>query len=106
MELRKIKDVAIMEYLPRLGTESRNILTPLIKALTSGSIDPTALFGASVPQKSPPSAIRPTLFGQLSKEAQDLIVRSTLGEFDSSPPPKISAQTKAEIAQWAQSSES
>lgn len=42
-----------------------------------------------------------TAFARLSEEAQDLIVRAFLGEFDESPPPETPESVKAEIADWA-----
>jgi len=46
-----------------------------------------------------------TAFATLSKDAQDLIVRAFLGEFDESPPPEIPESVKAEIADWASKDE-
>ena len=44
-------------------------------------------------------------FARLSEEAQDLIVRAFLGEFDDSPPPEMPDSVKAEIADWASKDE-
>ena len=42
-----------------------------------------------------------TSFSRLSEQAQDLIVRAMMGEFDDAPPQDIPDEVKAEIAQWA-----
>jgi hypothetical protein len=39
-------------------------------------------------------------FNKLSKEAQDLIVRASVGEFDDCEPPDISEEVKEEISRW------
>lgn len=41
-----------------------------------------------------------TAFSRLSPEAQDLIVRAALGEFDLSGPPPMSDELKAELHTW------
>lgn len=46
-----------------------------------------------------------TAFSELSETAQDLIVRSLLGEFDDAPPADIPASVKEEIAAWASTEE-
>jgi hypothetical protein len=46
-----------------------------------------------------------TAFASLGEEAQDLIVRAFLGEFNDSPPPEVSGRVKAEIADWASKDE-
>jgi hypothetical protein len=40
-------------------------------------------------------------FQNLSKEAQDFVVRASLGEFGETGPPQISPEARAEIAKWA-----
>jgi hypothetical protein len=42
-------------------------------------------------------------FRFLSEEAQSLIVRAFVGEFDGGPAPSIPESVKAEIAEWAYS---
>jgi hypothetical protein len=40
-------------------------------------------------------------FRNLSKAAQDFVVRASLGEFDETGPPQVSPEVRAEIAKWA-----
>lgn len=47
------------------------------------------------------SPLGATSFCRLSEQAQDLIVRAAMGEFNDSPPPEIAESVKAEIAEWA-----
>jgi hypothetical protein len=42
-----------------------------------------------------------TAFSRLSQEAQDLIVRAIVGEFDEAGPPEIPDSVREEIAEWA-----
>lgn len=41
-----------------------------------------------------------TSFNRLSEQAQELIVRAVIGEFNDASPPEIPESVKAEIAQW------
>lgn len=44
---------------------------------------------------------KPIHFEELSYEAQDMIVRALLGEFEDANPPEIPESVKLELAAWA-----
>lgn len=68
--------------------EQGKLLIEAERVLTAVTAERDALLGA-------------TLFCRLSEQAQDLIVRAAMGEFNDSPPPEITDSVKVEIAQWA-----
>ncbi len=66
--------------------------------ITASNALVTALIGVC----SSPIEAGTTTFSELSEEAQDLIVRAVLGEFEDGPP-EISEEVRDEIALWASS---
>lgn len=62
---------------------------------------PAIILTAACSYASAGSPLGATSFCRLSEQAQDLIVRAAMGEFNDSPPPEIAESVKAEIAEWA-----
>lgn len=75
--------------------------TPHINMGTFGRKPSAVLTAACSLAASAGSPLGATSFCRLSDQAQDLIVRVAMGEFNDSPPPEIAESVKAEIAQWA-----
>jgi len=75
--------------------------TPHINFGTFGRKPSAVLAAACSLAASAGSPLGATSFSRLSEQAQDLIVRAAMGEFNDSPPPEIADSVKAEIAQWA-----
>lgn len=75
--------------------------TPHLNIGTFGRKPSAVLTAACSLAASADSPLGATSFCRLSEQAQDLIVRAVMGEFNDAPPPEISNPVKAEIAQWA-----
>lgn len=75
--------------------------TPHINIGTFGRKPSAVLTAACSLAASAGSPLGVTPFSRLSEQAQDLIVRAAMGEFNDSPPSEIPESVQAEIAQWA-----
>jgi len=75
--------------------------TPHINMGTFGRKPSAVLTASCALAASAGSPLGATSFCRLSEQAQDLIARAAMGEFNDSPPPEITDSAKAEIAQWA-----
>lgn len=75
--------------------------TPHLNFGTFGRKPSAVLTAACSLAASAGSPLGATSFSRLSEQAQDLLVRAAMGEFNDSPPPEITDSVKAEIAQWA-----
>lgn len=74
--------------------------TPHLNFGTFGRKPSAVLTAACSLAASAGSPLGATSFCRLSEQAQDLIVRAAMGEFNDSPPPEIPESVKGEIAQW------
>ena len=92
------------------GTENTHIIHPMTitdqrRTCHDASVKLVSLLGVGLGAFSCSPQEGSTAFARLSEEAQDLIVRAFLGEFDDSPPPEMPDSVKAEIADWASKDE-